>query len=334
MRIRQLSVEAGGPEGTALLPPQLLSVRWVRDNFRRTDNGDGGRLGTLGRGLQFWWRCWWNAHALQVSTAAFRAGVLSPITRIRPEVALRPLRSYLRHGLDVERRGYAVHAHFAWLSRNLPQALIDQLYAGECVTLLGDDAPVPGVGVSLAAADDLGHEGELALHLHWHGTIVMSMAFSVLDASVVIGRRDPQHLMGPRIVIGALRGRRGAGPALHAMSQASQRLRPSALLVLAAQALTATWNLAPPLAVMGASHVSAKQALIRAERAMNYDAIWMELGGYPTGRHYWALPDAPDLRPEDEVESRRRSQHRRRNALRVALIAAIRARMATLLAPA
>ncbi len=107
--------------------------------------------------------------------------------------------------------------------------------------------------------------------LHWHGTIVMSMAFSVLDASVVIGRRDPQHLTGPRIVIGALRGSRGEGPALRALSHASQRLRPSALLVLAAQALTATWNLAPPLAVMGASHVSARLASIRGERAMNYD---------------------------------------------------------------
>ncbi len=59
----------------------------------------------------------------------------------------------------------------------------------------------------------------------------------------------------------------------------------------------------------------------------------MELGGYPTGRHYWVLLGALDLRPEDKVESRRRSQHRRRNALRVALIAAIRAQMATLLAP-
>ena len=333
MRIRQLSVDAGGQEGTALLSPQLLSMRWMHEHFRRTDNGDGGRLGTWRRAVAFWWRCWWNAHALQVSAAAFRAGVLSPITRSRPDVALRPLRSYLRHGLDPERRGYAVHAHFAWLSRNMPQALIDRLYAGEGVTLLGDDAPVPGLGVSLAAADRLGREGELALHLHWHGAIVMSMPFSVLDASVVIGRRDPQHLLGPRIVIGALRGRRGAGPALRALSHASQRLRPSALLVLAAQALTATWNLAPPLAVMGASHVSRNRALTRGEYALNYDTTWMELGGYPTGRHYWALPDAPDLRPEDEVESRRRSQHRRRNALRVALIAAIRAQMATLLAP-
>ena len=320
MRIRQSSLAAGG--GIALAP---LSAQWVRTQFDRTDNGGGGRLQTLRRGLKFWMRCWWSAQALQVSAAAFRDSALDSISHTRPELALRPLRSYLRYGLDAQRRARAVQAHFAWLSRRLPLPLIDRLYAGERIALMNDAAAVPGLGLSLAAAAGLGREGELALHLEWHGAIVMSLAFSVLDASAVISPADTPQARGPRLVIGALQGTRGADASLRELSGAAQRLRPSGLLVLGVQALSASWSLAEPMGVAAASHVYAEYTSRRRKVALDYDAAWAEAGALRTGRHYWTLPAKPLLRPDAEVESRRRAQHRRRNALRERVLASVQA---------
>jgi len=321
MRIRQLSLNAAS-HGL----PSPWSARWMRAQFERTDNGAGGRLHTLRRGLKFWVRCWWRSRALQVSTAAFRDSVLDSIGQTQPELALRPLRSYLRHGLDAQRRAQAVQAHFAWLSRRLPMPVIDRLYAGERIALLDGAESVPGMGLSLATAAGLGREGELVLQLQWQGAVVMSLAFSVLDASTVIGRSDVAHATGPRMVIGSLQGARGADAALRELSTAAQRLRPTALLVLGVQGLSAAWGLAAPMGVTIESHVYAGYASRRRKVALDYDAAWADVGAQRTSEHYWTLPALPLLRPDFEVESRRRAKHRRRNALRWALLSAVRDR--------
>ena len=321
MRIRQLSLP---PRWQPVAAP--LSAAWVRTQFRRTDDGAGGRLQTLRRGLKFWVRCWWSAQALQLSTASFRESALDSIAETRPELALRPLRSYLRRGLGSVRRAQAVQAHFEWLSAHLPMALIDRLYAGEVVALLDPAvAPVAGLGLSLSTSAGLGREGELALHVEWQGERAMSLGFSVLDASRIISHADPAHARGPRIVIGTLQGTRGADARLRELSAAAQRLRPSALLVLAVQALSAAWGLAAPMGVAAGSHVYAGYASRRRKVELDYDAAWQDAGAQRSGRHYWMLPLQPVLRPDTEVESRRRAQHRRRNALREQLLAAVRA---------
>ena len=337
MRIRQLGLPVPGL-GPVFAPPRnkhapSSSAGWVRTQFRRTDDGAGGRLQTLRRGVKFWLRCWWSARALEMSTTAFRDSALDAIVETQPELALRPLRSYLRRGLGSVRRAQAVREHFEWLSRRLPMATIDRLYAGESITLLETGfTAIDGLGVTLSTASGLGREGELALHLDWQGRRVMSLAFSVLDARRVISAADPSHGHGPRLVIGTLQGARGADAALRELSTAAQRLRPTALLVLAAQALSTAWGLGAPLGVAASSHVYAGYASRRRKVALDYDAAWHDVGAQRTGSHYWTLPSAPVLRPDAEVESRRRAQHRRRNALREGVLAAVRARAALLMA--
>ena len=209
--------------------------------------------------------------------------------------------------------------------------LIDRLYAGERVALIEDDTPLAGLGYSLSHAAGLGREGELVLHLEWQGHTVMSLAFSVLYAGHVISRADPEHPAGPRIVIGSLQGMRGADAHLRELSAAAQRLRPSALLVLGVQALSVAWGLAPPLGVAAESHVYSGYASRRRKVELDYDAAWAEAAGQRTGRHYWTLPALPVLRLDAEVESRRRAQHRRRNALRVDIIMTVQQTMCRLL---
>ena len=211
-------------------------------------------------------------------------------------------------------------------------ATITRLYGGESIALLAPGAAaIAGLGVMLATASNLGREGELALHLEWQGRRVMSLAFSVLDASRVLSSADAPHARGPRIVIGTLQGARAADAALRELSAAAQRLRPTALLVLAAQALAAAWGLGAPLGVAAESHVYAGYASRRRKVALDYDAAWQDAGALRTSRHYWSLPAAPVLRPDAEVESRRRAQHRRRNALRASLLAALRKQAALLM---
>lgn len=337
MRIRQSSVALA--QGTGLLLPlpvaaaPVISAAWVQAQFQRTDDGAGGRLQTLRRGLKFWVRCWWNERALALSTAAFRETELDSITETAPEVALRPLRSYLRRGLNPLRRAQAVREHFGWLAQHVSMALIDRLYAGESAAVLdAGDTAAAGLSISLACASSLGREGEFALHLEWQGARVMSLAFSVLDASRVVSAADPAHARGRRIVIGSLQGVRGADAALRELSGAAHRLRASALLVLAAQGLSAAWGLEAPLGVAAESHVYAGYASRRRKVAIDYDAAWQEAGAERTGRHYWTLPRAPLLRPDSEVESRRRAQHRRRNTFRQNLLAAVRGRAEMLIA--
>ncbi len=331
MRIRQSSLAL--PQGAGLLYPPApavaprLSVAWLHSQFCRTDDGAGGRLQTLRRGLKFWVRCWWNERALSISTAALRENALDSIIETAPEVALRPLRGYLRRGLCPVHRAQAVREHFSWLVQHVSRVQIDLLYGGESVAVFGAvDVSCANLGISLSSASGLGREGEVALHLEWRGARVMSLAFSVLDASCVVSATDPVHARGRRIVIGSLQGVRGADAALREMSSAAQRLRPSALLVLAVQGLSAAWGLEAPLGVAADSHVYSRYASRRRRVAIDYDAAWRDAGAERTGRHYWTLPQMPLLRPEAEVESRRRALHRRRNALRQSLLATVRGR--------
>lgn len=303
------------------------SASWVRSQFRRTDDGSGGRLQTLRRRLKFWWRCWWHAAPLRVSTRAFHASQLDSIVETEPALPLRPLRSYLRRGLDSARRARAVESHFTWLSAHFSRPCIDRLYTDETFPLLAGGFGVEGLGLSLSCAAHLGREGELAVHLEWQGERAMSMAFSVVDARLVVagatlaaGLAPPS---GARAVVGSIQGTRGADARLRELSAATQRLRPGALLVLALQGLSQAWGLQAPLGVATRSHVYAGYASRRRQVALDYDATWRDVGGVPLDRHYWALPERPVLRPDSEVESRRRAQHRRRNALRTGLLDAV-----------
>lgn len=298
--------------------PGAFSGAWVRAQFRRTDDGAGGRLQTLRRRLKFWTRCMWHAGPMRLSVATFEARALACVTQGDPAVQARPLRSYLRHGLTAGRRAQALHEHFNWLANNMPPRLIEAIHLQAPVTLLACRPGFPGV--SLSRAGGLGREGELALHLDWDHQTVLSLAFSVVEPATVAGDGTTAgkagELRGTRAVVGALQGRRGADAALRALSAACQRIRPSALLLTALQALSRAWGLQAPLCVATHSHVYAGYRSGRRKAQLDYDAIWAENHAVAMGAHYWLLPAMPVLRPDSDVESRKRAQHRRRNTLR------------------
>jgi hypothetical protein len=104
MRIRQLTwplrglARLGGPVRAGAQGAGAVSPEWIRAQFRRTDDGAGGRLQTLRRRVKFWMRCRLRSRALALGATAFRNRALEALAEQRPELALRPLRSYLRRG--------------------------------------------------------------------------------------------------------------------------------------------------------------------------------------------------------------------------------------------
>ncbi len=296
-----------------------LTAGWIHRQFERTDDRAGGALQTLRRRLKFWCRCIWNSSALRTSLGSFNSPALSSVVAHEPTTQVRPLRSYLRRGLTAPQRALAVKAHFNWLSATLPEPVIAQLYGAGPRALLDAGSPVNNLGLSLSRAAGLGREGELALNLEWKGVRVMSLAFSVLDAALVMPAQDHANagsLRGRRAVVGALQGTRGADIALRELSAACQRIRPSALLMVGLQAVSEAAGLQAPLCVATRSHVYASYMSLRRKANLDYDAAWREASAEQAGSHYWLLPARPLLRPDSEVESHRRAQHRRRNALR------------------
>lgn len=301
-----------------------LPMGQTRALFELTDDGAGGRLQTKRRWIKFLLRTCWNAGAMKMNCAVFLHDALAAIPEHEPAVLIRPLRSYLRRGLAACGRASATQSHFAWLSRCIPKLTIDRLYAGEAFELLGDGSPVAEMGLELTRASGLGREGELALHLTWEGERVMSMAFSVIDASLVVSNGSAPPLHGLRAVVGVIQGARGADIRLRDLTSAAQRLRPSAVLVVAMQGLTSAWGLQAPLGVSARSHIYAGYASHRRAVGLDYDAAWRDAGADSVNTDYWLLPAFPALRPEAEVKSSHRAQHRRRNDFRATLFDAVR----------
>jgi uncharacterized protein VirK/YbjX len=310
-------IRSPGPAGRPRQPGRI--------RFQDTDDGSGGRLETWRRRAKFTLRCWWHAGALRSSLQTFEPPALTPVLRADPTIALRPLRSYLRQGLGSSQRARALREHFGWMAAGLAASTVNRLYQDEALALVDADTLVPGLSITLGRSGGLGREGELALNLMWQGERVMSLAFSVLEADVVLGRHDPVLPHGARAVVGVLQGARGADAARRALSQACHRLQPTALLIGALQALGRAWGLQPPLCVASRAHVYAAYGSRRRRVGLDYDAIWQAAGGCPAGRSYWLLPPEPVLRPDSAVASQHRAAHRRRNALRAQADAQVQA---------
>ena len=294
-------------------------VRWAGAVFERCDDGVGGPLQRMRRRIKFWARCCRHPGALRASVASLHEHGLDRLLANDPSLPLRVLRPYLRSGLRAGERAAAFDNHFRWLARHMPPAWIDSLYAGRMIPLLAP-TPIAGLEFGLAIPHGLGREGELALHLHWQGQRAMSLAFSIASGETVVGSDAAADL---HAVVGVIQGLPNADGLLRDISSACERLRPTALMVVAMQALCAGWQIGAPLCVAPDSHVYAGYRSQRRRIGLDYDTVWKDAGGTPVGSHYWLLPPAPRLRPDAEVESRHRAQHRRRNALRTRLFDAV-----------
>jgi uncharacterized protein VirK/YbjX len=166
--------------------------------------------------------------------------------------------------------------------------------------------------VMLGPSRGLGREGELMLTLHINGALLMRSSISVLPAKMM-GLPGDGHVM----FLGCFQGMSNTKDLIKQATQALERTKPGYFLLNALQALAQAWGLVSIVGVSDKQHAYASYFSLSKRISMSYDELWQQLGAIDqTAQGHWQLPLVWEPRPEHEVESKKRSALKRRNALR------------------
>lgn len=286
--------------------------------FNRIDDRAGGVVQTLKRRWKLRLRYLVHRRHLHATADGLDRCGLAYAAQVDPFLLLRPLRSYLWAGLGPADRARHLVAHCHWASRQLPCSALHDLYRGGRLSVLSWPLAAPeGVTrvmtVDLQPGRDLGREGGMELHLRLDGHPVMRASFSILPAAALGGAGSgPQHVM----VIGSLQGSEGGADLVRELTQLTQRIRPRHLMLTLLQGLAAGWGLQGLYGVARGAHVYARYRGLAQRVGVDYDEMWADLGATESVGTHWQLPLTSPARPESEVPSRKRAEHRRRTALR------------------
>lgn len=244
----------------------------------------------------------WRTHDAWL--AFLESPTMAGVSSIDTVLTERYQHRYISRRWSRERRLRALRDHYDFVLSRLPRPLFHILYR-EREVLLGRVTLRNGQPLSLVlkAPYRRAREGEMTLSLVDHeGLQVSYAAFSFIDA-------------GQSIVIGCLQGAPNhAGlDAVRELTRQCHGLRPKNLLLSMIRALAVAYGVTRVLGVSNEAHVFAGIAdKIKAD----YNGFWRECGGSETDDGFYALSPAEPVRCETEVESKRRSEFRRREALR------------------
>lgn len=283
--------------------------------FLLSDNLAGGFWQATKRRIKFHTRYWLTRqHLLRVSQHLQDIGLgnlISEDTRL----ALRPMRPYVSNHMSRAQRANALIDHLDWLTQTFPLVEIQSFYASRLKTLFSLDVPEGTIRFVLLPGGALGREGEMEMHLRIDETTVMRTAFVVVHGQC-LGLPD----VGRFLTLGNIQGRRNVAEAIKVVTQRMERTRPHNLMHTALQALVHAWQLQGLLGVADSHHVYSEYKSLSQRVGQSYDAVWQELGAteQPVPSH-WRLPDQWVPRDESEVPSSKRSQLRRKNAMRQSL---------------
>ncbi|MET0255760.1 MAG: DUF535 family protein [Luteibacter sp.] len=211
---------------------------------------------------------------------------------------------YLSRRWKRERRLRALRDHYEFVLTRLPRPFFHTLYR-ERQVVLGRVTLRNGLPLSLVlkAPYRRAREGEMTLALVDHdGLQVSYVAFSFIDA-------------GKAVVIGCLQGAPNhAGlDVVRELTRQCHGLRPKNLLLSMIRALAVAFDVERVLGVSNEAHVFAG---IPGKIKADYNGFWRESGGTETEDGFYAMAPCEPARDESDVESKRRSEFRRREALR------------------
>ncbi|MCP8464679.1 VirK/YbjX family protein [Pseudomonas sp. ZM23] len=219
--------------------------------------------------------------------------------------ARRHRKTYLCRHWGIARRLRALYEHYARL-RQLPTAWSGRLFAHQCIALCEVELK-SGERLSLSLEpSEFAREGEIGLFLRdAGGERLYSLSFCLGAQHIMIG-----GLQGPRpsVEAGTVKW---LGKEMHG-------LRPKNLLISALYELARCMGGLRIMGIADAAHSCSDK--LRS----SYDTFWQELQGVPCERHWYRLPEREQERDIAEVKSQRRSEFRRREALREAVTGDIR----------
>lgn len=244
----------------------------------------------------------WRAHDEWLSF--LESPAMAGITEVDRVLLERYQHRYISKGWTTEQRLAAVRDHYEFALARFPRELFHMLYR-ERQVLAGKLTLRDGSKLSLLVKAPIrrGREGELSLSL----TNEEGLQLSYAQLSIINGGRT--------IVIGCLQGAaNNAGrEAVRELTKQCHGLRPKNLLLSMVRALADAFDIDEVLGVGNGRHVFAG---IADKVKADYDAFWIEAGGTPAEHGFYRLPPREPVRLETSVESKRRSEFRRREALR------------------
>ena len=228
------------------------------------------------------------------------AGITS-IDQVLPE---RYQHRYINLAWTRRQRLKALRDHYEFALARFPRPLFHMLYR-ERQVLLGKLRLRDGDYLSLVlkAPFRRSREGELSLLL----LDATGQQISCATITVVDG--------GRAMIIGCLQGAsKSAGrDVVRELTRQCHGLRPKNLLLSMIRALAEAFGVERVIGIGNAHHVFAG---IPDKIKADYDAFWVESGGTPGDDGFYELPPREPARCASEIESKRRAEFRRREALR------------------
>lgn len=280
--------------------------------FLLTDNLAGGKMQTMKRRLKFKLRQSLFRSELAEVQQYFEKHQLTPLFEIEPYLSLKCTRSYLWTGLNGQQRMAGQLAFFEWLQTKFSLSFLYSFFETERVSIAKIQHGGADFEVMLGRNRGLGREGELMVTLHINGTLLIRSSVSVLPTKMV-GLPGTGHAM----FVGCFQGVSNTKDLIKQATQALERTKPGFILLNALQAMAQAWGLVGLVGVSDKKHAFAGYFSLSKRIKMSYDELWQQVGATEqTVIGHWMLPLIWLPRPEQEVESKKRSALKRRNAMR------------------
>lgn len=281
------------------------------DLFARMDAGHGGALQTFKRRVKFVLRHAWFRQDIEAQAHAFESLGLGVLLQDDVHLKFKALRPYLWTGLTAVQRFEHQRLHFQWMVERFSSAGVQRFFAVPFVELATFSLGSHSMAVRLRPARGPSREGELESVLTLDGQVFMRSVITVLPSTAV-------GLAGGQVmVLGSMQGFKETKDLMKQATQLLERTPPRSILFNALQGLAQAWGLSAMVGVSDVAHVYAAYSSLSSRVGQSYDELWQEQGATQrVGSGLWALPLQWQPRPESEVESKKRSQLRRRNALR------------------
>ncbi|SFW73579.1 VirK/YbjX family protein [Luteibacter sp. UNCMF366Tsu5.1] len=244
----------------------------------------------------------WREHDAWL--AFLESPAMAGITSIDRVLIERYQHRYISIAWTRTQRLHALRDHYDFVLARLPRPFFHTIYR-ERQVLLGTLPLRDGrrLSIILKAPFRRSREGELSLSLTDDNGLQISYAtISFIDG-------------GRTIAIGCLQGAaNNAGrDVVRELTRQCHGLRPKNLLLSMIRALAEGFGIERVVGISNAAHVFAG---IPNKVKADYDAFWLEAEGTPGKDGFFELPPREPVRCASEVESKRRSEFRRREAFR------------------
>jgi uncharacterized protein VirK/YbjX len=211
------------------------------------------------------------------------------------------LGEHLALSLDTERRREALIEHYSALGEILAIDAAEQLRDGMVIwrkEITGE----PPMQIILEQSRLAPMEGELQLRFSFKSSLCVLTFLVVRGETFGAGRERA-------IFIGGVQGRPGAREEMREAARLNGEIAPTAMLLLATQALASVAGIQAIIGVAEEDHVSMSYS--PAQIIFNYSTFWTQAGGERVGSHY-RIPIHTPQRPLSEIPL----GHRRRTRLK------------------